>query len=301
MNLLNNGYFEGGTSKENITGYPIDQIQGPEGWGVWWGENTGELIFRPESEIIKAQTPYLVPPRVFHGDQAFKIFKSWGRIFCGLYQRVGLIKGREYDLRAYAHAWSNHPATGPCSSGDDPHCSAGVGNEGHFILEGDAPPANGDPANDAIANFVFRVAVSHGSDVVPFNAKRLTTGKGAHIYNRYYQIPELRFTAEGSEAVVYIGVYTLWPYKHTDAYIDSAVMEIVDLPIPPPGTCRGTPREEYERTYVLIPQQYGADWWHAAVDGGHGKRLTVGSSADDAGIGAIKDKTVIVVNPQEWE
>lgn len=300
QNLLYNGYFEGGTSRENITGAPITQIEGPAGWGVWWIEQTGDLIFRPESQIIKAQAPYLDPPRVFHGDQAFKLFKSWGRICAGLYQRVALIPGREYDLRAYAHAWSNHPETGPCASGDDPHCSAGVGTGGHFILEGEAPKQNGDPANDAIGNFVFRVAVSFGADVVPWDPDRLTRGQGAHIYNRYYQIPELRFTAEEAQAVVYIGAYTLWPYKHTDAYIDSAVMELVPQ-APHPGPCRGAPREQYERTYILLPQQYGADWWHAAVDGGHKDRNTVGSAADDAGIGDLDVRIIKAVNPGEWD
>jgi hypothetical protein len=64
----------------------------------------------------------------------------------------------------------------------------------------------------------------------------------------------------------------------------------------------GFPREQYKRTYVLLPQNHGAEWVRAILDSNEWarNRWTIGSSADDAGIGALEDKTVIAVNPDEW-
>ena len=64
---------------------------------------------------------------------------------------------------------------------------------------------------------------------------------------------------------------------------------------------RGFPRTQYERTYVLIHQSRDIAWPQAAVNalwdkGGY----TIGNSADDAGVGALDVKRVIVVNPGDW-
>jgi len=64
---------------------------------------------------------------------------------------------------------------------------------------------------------------------------------------------------------------------------------------------RGLPRTQYKRTYVLLPPGAGAAWARAAVEATWDKkRYTVGSSADDAGIGDLNKRRVIAVNPQEW-
>jgi hypothetical protein len=64
---------------------------------------------------------------------------------------------------------------------------------------------------------------------------------------------------------------------------------------------RGQPRDQYERTYVLLPPNADAAWARAVVEGGWDKkRYTIGSSADDAGIGDLNARRVIAVNPQEW-
>jgi hypothetical protein len=67
----------------------------------------------------------------------------------------------------------------------------------------------------------------------------------------------------------------------------------------PPG--RGQPRVQYERTYVLLPPGAGEAWALAVVDGTWDRRrYTVGSSADDAGIGDLDVRRVIAVNPGGW-
>ena len=64
---------------------------------------------------------------------------------------------------------------------------------------------------------------------------------------------------------------------------------------------RGKPRVQYERTYVLLPPGADAAWAQAVVDGSwDARRLTIGGSADDAGIGDLDARRVIAVNPENW-
>lgn len=69
-----------------------------------------------------------------------------------------------------------------------------------------------------------------------------------------------------------------------------------------PAPTWGLPREQYARTYVLLPPGAGREWVQAILDSGawERNRWTIGGSADDAGIGALEDKTVIAVNPSGW-
>ena len=69
-----------------------------------------------------------------------------------------------------------------------------------------------------------------------------------------------------------------------------------------PGTDpdRGRPRIQYRRRYILLPQNAEPAWWHAVVDATHEGRNTIGGSADDAGIGDLDDRNVVVVNPTQW-
>jgi len=70
----------------------------------------------------------------------------------------------------------------------------------------------------------------------------------------------------------------------------------------PPETW-GLPRTQYARTYVLLPPDADAKWVQAVLDSGAWERhrWTIGGSGDDAGIGALEDKTVIAVNPGNWQ
>jgi hypothetical protein len=92
----------------------------------------------------------------------------------------------------------------------------------------------------------------------------------------------------------------MWPFKHNDAYFDSASLTddtAPDEPEPP----RGQPREQYARTYVLMHPTADAAWVRAVVDGAWDeKRYTIGGSADDAGIGNLDYRRIIAINPAEW-
>jgi len=64
---------------------------------------------------------------------------------------------------------------------------------------------------------------------------------------------------------------------------------------------RGLPRVQYERTYVLLPSDADEAWALAVVDAGWDEhRYTIGSSADDAGIGDLDVRRVVAVNPARW-
>ena len=52
---------------------------------------------------------------------------------------------------------------------------------------------------------------------------------------------------------------------------------------------------------MLLPPDAGEEWALAVVDGTwDDRRYTIGSSADDAGIGDLDVRRVIAVNPGEW-
>jgi len=68
-----------------------------------------------------------------------------------------------------------------------------------------------------------------------------------------------------------------------------------------PSPHRGLPRAQYKRTYVLLPPDADAAWARVVVEGmWDDKRYTIGSSADDAGIGDLDARRVIAVNPHKW-
>jgi hypothetical protein len=80
----------------------------------------------------------------------------------------------------------------------------------------------------------------------------------------------------------------------------TAEIDYVAAPVPVP-TDRGDPREQYERTYVLLPPDASADWALAVVEATWNQRhYTIGGSADDAGIGDLNVRRVIAVNPAGW-
>jgi hypothetical protein len=146
--------------------------------------------------------------------------------------------------------------------------------------------------DDADRNFTFWVGIDPTGGTNPY-APTVVWGKGAHIYNAYYQVPAVETTALADRVTVFLRSRTLWPFKHNDAYWDDVLLQEVSW---------GLPREQYARVYVLLPPSAGSDWVRAILDSGawDRERWTIGGSADDAGIGALLNKTVIAINPDLW-
>ncbi len=296
MTTLQNPSFEGitrpgGWTRDTHAGVEYGEIFVPEGWVAWWQEG---VFRRPEMKVIQNVPPFNDPPRIYDGDWAFQSFTMFGRQHAGLYQVVaGLTPGGTYELSAQAHAWSLHPGIGEQS----PYCSSGVGCGAVYIPEGDVPGLNDDPESDAMGNFAFRVGVSYGDP----DPEAVDWGAGAHVYNAYREVPPLRFIAPANGKVtIYLCATSVWNFKTSDAYWDKVALKKVDDDDTPPPEGRGQPRMQYERTYILLPQNCGEAWALAAVEGGHAERRTVGYSADDAGIGDLDVRKVIAVNPDEW-
>jgi hypothetical protein len=102
------------------------------------------------------------------------------------------------------------------------------------------------------------------------------------------------FEVAGTEVSKKLITYTLANPTRPFKYPEAGEVIVVKKP-------RGHPRAQYERTYVLLPPKAGAAWARAVVEGAWGeKRYTIGSSADDAGIGDLDARCVIAVNPQQW-
>jgi hypothetical protein len=70
----------------------------------------------------------------------------------------------------------------------------------------------------------------------------------------------------------------------------------------PIAGAQGRPRTQYHRVYFLLPPTAGKEWIQALLDSGteSRNRWTIGYSADDAGIGDLEKRTVIVLNPSAW-
>ncbi|HLF00657.1 MAG TPA: hypothetical protein VI547_01680 [Anaerolineales bacterium] len=75
-----------------------------------------------------------------------------------------------------------------------------------------------------------------------------------------------------------------------------------DLPPKPPPAARGQPREQYSRVYLLLPPNAIDPAWVEAVAEAtwSQRRFTIGASADDAGIGNLHGRMVVVINPEAW-
>lgn len=303
-NLLRNGDFEADWSEEKshrclvlpIDGNPyekdVDNIFTPPGWVTWFVHAAGKWD-QPE---VRDAWNHIDPHRVHSGEKAILLFTFWRRHHAGFYQQVQVTPGTKLSLSAYAHAWSNTniPLHSDCT--DRPRCSAGVGTQAVAIPTADAPPLTGDPWQDALQNFAFRIGIDPTGGTNPL-ADTVQWGTPYYIYNNFFRLTA-EAVAQAETVTVFLCSVTQWPFKHNDAYWDDAQLTAPDDPPVPPT---GLPRIQYARSYVLLPQAYGPEWAVAAMEGGHARRLTIGFSADDAGIGALLTKEAIVVNPQEWE
>jgi hypothetical protein len=268
-NLLSNGGFEGGAWRQTFNGSEYGEISVPIGWTAFWDVALG----RPEMKVIQAVAPYLDPPRVVEGKQAFLAFTFYRTHDAGLYQRISIPAGSTLKLSALAHVWY--------SQRDDAHKS-----EYHY-----------DAAPDVWYQFPegdnLGMQVMLGLD--PTGGTDWNAASVRWTIENYYDEPqEITLEVEdcGAAVTVFLRTITAWPFKHCDAYWDDVQLEIVAEPEP---ECRGLPREDYARTVNVIPGNATAERAAAvfAICWANG-RQTVTGSYDDAGIGDLTEKTAVL-------
>jgi hypothetical protein len=237
MNLLQNSDFRGGTYE------PVGQVALvlPKGWLAGWLDN-GNLYrvvsdslavekyaaynaygprhrpsmakcLKPEILTIQSIPPYLDPPRTEPPDQAVTGFKLYGTLCWWLSQRVNVTSGRKYRLGARAHAWAR--AT---EDPGDARYSHGVGYGPFHMVEGSG-------ATDDQQNYRFRVGVDLAGNLDPLASAGVQWANGAHIYNEFWDVPALEFTASGHQVTVFVMVDNLWGFINSNAYLSRPFLE----------------------------------------------------------------------------
>jgi murein DD-endopeptidase MepM/ murein hydrolase activator NlpD len=206
MSLLQNGRFEQGTWKETFNGEVYDNLDMPEFWVGFWREGephdrTEEECVRPEARVIEQVEPYLDPPRIYEGKQAWQCFTFHAVHDAGLYQRVeGLEPGRKVRAQAWTHAWS--------SQDDDPFTSD---------LEGASR-----------WNFEQFVGLDPTGGTDPW-AESVVWGEPRNVYDIYRQTApaEVEVGADGA-VTVFVRSTVQYAFKHCDCYWDAVTLEYVD-------------------------------------------------------------------------
>ena len=262
-----------------------DNIFTPPGWITWFYHDPDKWDQPEVRDAWKSGDPR----RVHSGEKGMLLFTFYRKHNAGFLQQVEVEQGDILRLTAWAHAWSNwHDGRHP----DDPRWSDGPGYDAGFALAGTV-------SDDNWRNFTFCVGIDPTGGTDPL-AETVVWGPGAHIYNEYAQVPPVTTIAQVDVITVFLRSKTLWPFKHNDAYWDDIVLTVTEKP-PPVEDERGFPRIQYERTYILLPQGAGAEWAQAVIEATwDDHHYTIGSSADDAGVGNLNVRQIIAVNPGEW-
>jgi hypothetical protein len=205
-------------------------------------------------KVIERVPPFLSPPRIHEGNKAVLIFTFYGIHDAGLYQNFSVTPGTRLRFSAWAHAWS--------STHDDPH---------HSDLDGDA-------AN----NFTFMVGIDPTGGTDPWG-DTVVWGNGAHIYDTYAPIPVVETVAQAATVTFFIRSTVLYPFKHCDAYVDSATLEVVEEEEPlPDGTVPYYLRESYAKTVHVPRPGCTLERWLEIAEIAYRASSTVSGSADDA-------------------
>lgn len=212
--------------------------------------------------------------RVHSGNKSYMYFGFYRIMDAGLSKTITVKQGQKITTSVYAHAWS--------SVDDDPNTSEDA--LGPFsALE------TTYNLTDAQRNFTFWIGIDTTGNINPF-AETVEWSVGKHIYNVFDKL-ELSTITKSETATIFIRAKSLWPFKHNDAYIDDLEITVEDVV----QDCYGTPREQYGRTYYLLPQNSTAEQLKQIAEISHSTLSTIGFSADDAGIGDLENKKVVIV------
>jgi hypothetical protein len=218
-NLLQNPGFEGGDWRRTYTGVEYGEISVPQGWVAFWKEGgpiphdpaNRDGYRRPECKVIGAVPPFLDPPRVHEGEQAWQCFTFFGIHDAGLYQQVeGVEPGTRLRASAWAHAWSSR---------DDRADTSDTEGGGKY-------------------NFTFRVGIDPWGETDPWSP-RVVWSEPVNYYDEYQKIPPVEALAASDAVTVFLRSQVMWRFKHCDAYWDAASLTVVEEPEPEPITPEG--------------------------------------------------------------
>jgi len=156
------------------------------------------------------------------------------------------------------------------------------------------------PRNEVIPLLTSEFGIGHyrSTGLSPQDWAQQMTWYDERMREDYYVIGNCLFT------LGWVGQWESHDYEAAMPFVVEHVIAMKDAPEaewPPEPETRGKPREQYERVYVLLPPRAGREWARAVVDATwDARRYTVGSSADDAGIGDLDKRVVLAVNPSGW-
>ena len=285
----------------DVTGGPITkrytvergEIHNPTGWWSWYAHqrNNNPVPWDSNNTIgwAEPETRISEPEHNRHrsGEHAGYLF-TWRRIHeGGLFQQITVQSGARLRFSAYTHAWI----------GDDAHPPTwSLPGYGALAWQVGAPNLNDDQRS--VRQYV---GIDPTGGINPY-ADTVIWGNGWHIFNEYRSTPlTVEATAMSDTVTVFLKSSTLWPVVHNDIAWDDCSLEVIDTPIPEPDL--GLPRIQYKRQYLLMHINESDEMWSQATKTMRelDVQLTLGQSADDGGIGALKDREVYAVNPAMWE
>ncbi|MGC9394431.1 MAG: hypothetical protein ACP5J4_06210 [Anaerolineae bacterium] len=305
MNLLKNPNFDEGHHHQDN----IPEIVVPDHWHLYWIDNAvfpgaSTIAYRPESVVWNIQT---APPHeralfFLSGDYCWKIFKANAPVYYAATQLVsGLTPGAVYRFNAkvYPDIVSGHSGGKKVRPGDIWAAEARAGWS--------APDTPWPRAEDGDVNW----------------SEWFNMHNQNFVYGAYNDV-WVEFTAPaGGEVRVWVECKAKWGFEN-NWFMDSFSLEQVGgepeppptPPVPPvkpptppirPPTPpveppvpseRGAPREQYARTYILLPPTLSPEMAQVAFKVALAHRATIGFSADDAGIGDLDSRRVICVSPE---
>jgi len=291
MNFLQNPNFdEGHHHQDNIT-----EIVVPDGWRLYWLDNvifpgSASPAYRPESTVWWIyHAPEVEKPLFFlTGDFCWKVFKAFAPLYFAVTQTVtGLTPGQRYRFTAkvFPDIVEEYSPTGKIWARDIWAAEARAGWSAP-----DTPWPEGADGDIAWTEW--------------FNIHN-----GNFAFGQYCDVWVEFVAPEDGRAQIWLECKAKWGFANNWFMDAFTLTEVASPPEPEPQpepepepepelpSPRGKPRVQYERTYVLMPSDCPTSWMTAVARVALPFQVTLGFSADDAGIGDLDSRTVIAVAP----
>ncbi len=222
---------------------------------------------KPEILQITAVQPYLDPARTEPPDNAMTGFKLYGTICYWMMQTVAAKPGQSVSFKARAHAWSR--------MSEDPEKDAakyshGIGYGPYKALEGTPGLSN------AQRNYHFVVGIDPYGGRDPF-ASSVVWGQGAHIYNVFDDVPQVKTTSKADQITIFMMADCLYGMVNSNSFWSRPALTIQDVVETPTE-----PAVNYVVVVGVLPQDATWDQVQPIMQGMVAKRGTVVFSYDDA-------------------